>query len=101
MGRRYKFRCRQCQHTANVSGGEDRGRAVKTQTMWCEDCKSLKDVIVGRLASPEPLEDDEWESSQAQCSSCGSDALRPWARGEPCPNCGGTIEDRGVFMLWD
>ncbi|HHY84704.1 MAG TPA: hypothetical protein GYA07_04090 [Verrucomicrobia bacterium] len=52
MGRSYLFECPKCFYRATVSGGEDRGRDVRVQTICCHDCRRLYDAVVSlRVAS--------------------------------------------------
>jgi hypothetical protein len=47
MGRLFEFGCEQCGYQAEVSGGEDAGWLILTQTMTCLNCKRVVDVTVG------------------------------------------------------
>ena len=47
MGRLSEFGCEQCGYQAEVSGGEDAGWLILTQTMTCLNCKRVVDVTVG------------------------------------------------------
>jgi hypothetical protein len=47
MGRLFEFGCEQCGYQAEVSGGEDAGWLILTQTMTCLDCKRVVDVVAG------------------------------------------------------
>jgi hypothetical protein len=51
MGITYLFTCQDCNHTAEVSGGPDRGFVAKTETMKCNDCRDLFDGPVLRKRS--------------------------------------------------
>jgi hypothetical protein len=107
MGQTLRFRCNSCHYTADVSGGKDRGFITFKETMWCADCRRLQDVVVGRLAPASELDvlkdaEDVLEDVEAKCSSGHLHALRPWTKGEPCPNCGGSLVDSGeLHELWD
>jgi ribosomal protein S27AE len=54
MGRTYWFECSKCGYRAQVSGKPDRGSNFFVQTIACEDCRALYDVVV-RLKIPEEL----------------------------------------------
>ena len=45
MGRTYLFECPHCGYSAKVSGGADKGLRFNNQTLLCQDCKQLYDVI--------------------------------------------------------
>jgi hypothetical protein len=47
-----QFRCPGCAYCAEVSGGEDRGLELYTQTIVCDECKELHDVPVRRFEIP-------------------------------------------------
>jgi hypothetical protein len=50
MGQMRTFRCTSCDHSAEVSGGNDAGMSATTTTILCEDCHLLMDVVTGRLS---------------------------------------------------
>jgi hypothetical protein len=52
MGRSYWFECPRCGYRAKVSGRADRGLDFFIQTLDCQDCKALHDVVV-RLKVPD------------------------------------------------
>jgi hypothetical protein len=47
MGRTYLFECPHCSYGAKVSGGADKGLRFTSQTLLCQDCKQLLDVVTG------------------------------------------------------
>ncbi len=49
MGSRYLFSCNKCDHLSEVSGGKDCGMMAVVQTMVCQDCADLVDVLIGRF----------------------------------------------------
>jgi hypothetical protein len=48
-----QYRCPKCDYRAEVSGGEDRGLEIYTQTIVCKDCRELRDVPVRKFELPE------------------------------------------------
>jgi len=50
LGQLFEFSCKECGYQAEVSGGEDAGWLIFTQTMTCLDFKHLADVVVGGIA---------------------------------------------------
>jgi hypothetical protein len=45
MGRSYWFECSKCGYRAKVSGRADRGIDFFVQTIACQDCKALHDIV--------------------------------------------------------
>jgi hypothetical protein len=45
MGRSYWFECSKCGYRAKVSGRADRGIDFFVQTIACQDCKALYDIV--------------------------------------------------------
>jgi hypothetical protein len=50
MGELFEFKCPGCGYRAEVSGGEDCGDIVITETMVCKKCLRVVDVEVGFAA---------------------------------------------------
>jgi len=105
MGMTHEFVCQDCGLAAAVSGGSDRGFFVQTQTMFCQRCRALCDVLVDRtydFTHPRPPLTPEEERRIGRCPECMSDDLIAWKNGEPCPACGGQISAGNVPpVLWD
>jgi hypothetical protein len=100
MGRLYEFGCDTCGYQAEVSGGEDAGYLIVTQTMSCLDCKRLVDVVV-REAHPGSLGSDA--HIVGCCPRCRGRRVVPWDKNRLCPRCGGTMKklDTGRVCFWD
>jgi len=98
MGTLYKYTCRQCKYTANVSGGEDFGFEIYTQTGFCTTCQKLIDYI-SALRPGSCL--DHKTTEMGVCLACKSAITQNWNEGEPCPLCGGELGDRTFIMDWD
>ncbi len=95
MGVHNAFACEACGLTAVASGGPGRGTVVQVLTAWCRDCEALSDVRVGfGDDAPTPLE-------EVECPRCEGGHPSVWAAGDPCPRCGGVIQDHGAVALWD
>lgn len=102
MGIWFEFACRDCGYRARVSGGEDMGMIAVTRTMTCLACRELVDVVVGREGRVGPTGDPDFDAALGRCGRCEGTDLAPWAEGDPCPKCGGTMErDPDSFVLWD
>jgi len=85
MGSTSLFRCQQCGYHAEVSGGEDRGIRSRTRTVFCHNCRELTDI--------------DHESSR--CLGCRSRRVTDWVADDPCPRCGGVVDDEGLISFWD
>lgn len=104
MGTHYLFRCDRCGMAVEISGGPDRGIFIRTDTMYCLSCHLLVDVSVGhcddapKVSRVHETREDE---GLGRCPKCLGSRLTQWRSGEPCPLCGGRIENRGVTADWD
>lgn len=96
MGSLYSFSCEKCGYYAEVSGGEDAGFEAATQTMICDGCRELVDVVVARRADPSK----DYAPVPARCPKCRGDSVTPW-ESRACPKCGSTMVDGGVTVMWD
>ena len=54
MGRSYWFECARCGYRAKVSGRADRGINLFVETIVCQDCKQLYDVVTRIRLPDEP-----------------------------------------------
>ena len=107
MGFSQSYRCNSCGLGATVSGGDDCGFSVKTQTRYCGKCKTLVDVAIG-LPWEDPLQQERSNESPknddkyGQCEKCNSLLEIVWCDGDPCPECGGTVVATGEQKInWD
>ena len=106
MGQIKTFHCKKCGLDADVSGGDDRGFHIATRTMFCMQCKVLYDVLMGNTEDwTNPVTEADRVSPEdiGKCPKCRSIELTPWKSGEPCPRCGGAVEedDSVPGALWD
>jgi Zn finger protein HypA/HybF involved in hydrogenase expression len=98
MGSKFEFRCDTCGYTAEVSGGPDAGFYVLVETMVCNDCKELVDVLIG--GKPQPAGDPK--KVTPRCPICHDSDVSPWdTRNRPCPKCGSSMEQGEVTVMWD
>lgn len=111
MGCSISYCCKDCGLGATVSGGDDIGFYVRTQTRYCPKCETLVDVCT-ELWCKEPLpgllpqkrlqEMHDLEHSFGQCHLCKSLTESVWCHGDPCPRCGGVVEATGKQVIdWD
>jgi len=100
MGQLFEFGCEHCGYQAEVSGGEDAGYLIITQTMTCLDCERVVDVVVGE-SHPGSLGSDI--DIVGRCPRCRGRQVVPWGKSRPCPKCGGTMKklDTGRVCFWD
>ncbi len=100
MGRLYWFECARCGYRARVSGRADRGVNLFVQTIVCQDCKELYDVVT-RMKLPADLAMnlnvnlDVWRSGMAE--------LWPSAKGPPSFQSAVnrlTVAGRGSKFTW-
>ncbi|MCH8819174.1 MAG: hypothetical protein IIB03_02510 [Acidobacteria bacterium] len=97
MSSLYSFSCERCSYYAEVSGGGDAGFEAATETMICNGCHALVDVMVARRGEP----DKEFIPVSPRCPNCRGDGVTPWERSRPCPKCGSAMVDGGVTVMWD
>ena len=111
MGTRFDFICSGCGYTATVCGGRSGGMRVAVETMACDKCRELVDVVIGKPAEDKlPLigkwgedrrtEDPELDADIGQCPRCKGGQVSKWTPSMPCPKCAGSMNKRGV-ILWD
>jgi hypothetical protein len=94
MGSLFKFVCTGCGYTAEVAGGPDTGEIVATNTIVCETCRCLYDVVMldTRKSPPEKPE---------RCPKSDRHKIAPWRRRGPCPKCGKPMRKGELVCLWD
>lgn len=99
MGRLFEFGCDKCGYQAEVSGGDDAGFIVITQTMTCLDCKEVVDVEV----SPFYPDSEINRADFGRCPLCRGHQVFPWPKSRPCPKWGETMKklDTGRVCFWD
>jgi hypothetical protein len=102
LGTKYDVRCETCGYRAVVSGGKDVGMITVVQTMTCDDCKDLVDVIIGRFGEKDPVEDYDLDVELGACPQCGGTKVVPWDVARPCPRCRSEmIPGATVVEMWD
>lgn len=93
MGSAFKFTCSQCGYEAEISGGADCGIEAATETMVCNACRALVDVLVASKNR---------EIDHPHCPECHSGNVVKWdARRRPCPRCSGLMNQGDIAMFWD
>ena len=127
MGSIYSFSCSSCGYEAEVSGGADCGHAVRTQTVVCEGCRDLFDIVIGTTDDGErPLpgggllesgedcfgaaEDEVIQVNVSppmrapkgkRCPECRSRRLFVWSASNGCPKCRAAVKRSGPTIMWD
>jgi len=85
-----------------VSGRRDCGMVAVVQTMVCQDCEQLVDVLIGRCGQDGPTGDPDYDVRLGRCPDCGGHDVRPWDNEHLCPRCNrATMQQEGFQMLWD
>jgi len=97
MGARYQFICAACGYAAEVSGGDDAGLCACTTTIACEQCRELYDVVTAQRQE----EAHKFKERAPRCPRSARHPFRPWVSGDPCPRCGGLMDNKGMTALWD
>ena len=101
MGTKFLFKCDSCNYSAELSGGKDSGFVAFVQTMTCNSCKELVDVLIGAYGKEGKTEDVEFNKALGICPKCeGSDVVK-WEMGKSCPKCDGKMIRGEVYSLWD
>ena len=101
MGTKFEFVCQQCGHSAEVSGGRDVGMVAVVQTMVCQDCKELVDVLIGKQGREGPTGDPDYDRNLGRCPRCEGVGLITWDDSRPCPRCDSEMIKGGTIALWD
>lgn len=100
MGTFKTFQCNKCGYSAHISGGHDAGMLIKTNTMLCEHCKEVVDVVTEYWTKIKPLNSDI-----GICPACDSgEYLKEWDnKKRPCPRCDGAMEEdlEDWMTMWD
>ncbi len=97
MGTLYQFRCESCGYEAQVSGGRDCGMASRTDTILCERCRELFDVVTSEDAISERPE----REIPIRCPRSFTHSCRLWTSPGPCPKCGATMVRGEETLVWD
>jgi len=120
------YKCSDCGLSAMVSGGGDRGKYAFSQTIYCNDCNILADattdhqaylnvsgcptcekIWLSRFSDEADFSDPDlsqkWHQMTPVCPKCHGKSIKLWSEGNPCPKCGGRLEEdpEGKSALWD
>ena len=102
MGTLKRFDCPACGYSACVSGGLDYGFMTVVQTMICEDCRDVVDVLVGQMGHVGPTGDPEYDARLNLCPECRGIRLSAWVNERPCPRCAEPMtESSEPVANWD
>ena len=94
MGSAYRFKCKGCGLTAEVSGGHDAGFVIETSTVWCAACSTLQDFMIQKDCANSVFDsgdEENWIQLEQVCHKCKSHALNTWYAGYPCPKRTGIV----------
>lgn len=102
MGTGYSFKCPNCDYSTCVSGGVDAGMIAVVETMVCEDCREVVNVLVGRCGKVGPTGDPEYDRDLNICPICRNRNLRPWDSEYTCSRCHTKMQiDSSFSFRWD
>ena len=102
MGQSFVFNCNKCDYETSVSGGRDCGMLAVVQTMVCESCKELVDVLIGSEGQDDrKTGDKETDSRMGLCPKCKGKNVSIWEEPFPCPKCKGKMTKGRLELLWD
>lgn len=100
MGTRSRFSCSSCGYETDVSGGKDIGFVAVVETMICNDCTELVDVLVSTWG--DDPQSSELRSRFGKCPKCGKTNATRWDPNKmPCPKCGNLMQQGEVTVYWD
>jgi Zn finger protein HypA/HybF involved in hydrogenase expression len=98
MGETYRFTCPSCGYRAKVSGGEDCGFCVITQTVTCPECQALFDIESGEFSLGAEA---KTVKHALRCHRSPTHTVQPWNHPGSCPKCGVTLTRGECIMSWD
>ena len=103
MGSWHVFSCDKCDYTVTVSGGLDRGFYAVTETMQCDDCIALVDVLVGLAKKMSGRVEITTGEKFGKCPKCEGRNVRAWSeKDRPCPRCEGKmVMTKENVVFWD
>jgi hypothetical protein len=101
MGSQSEFTCEKCGYQAEVSGRKDFGMVAVVQTMICESCCQLVDVLIGRSGEEGPTGDADYDRDLGVCPECRGNQVSAWSTSRPCPKCEGRMIEGEMTCLWD
>ena len=100
MGTFRTYKCNKCDYSAHISGGADAGMTIKTNSMLCQHCKEVVDVVTEYWTKIKPFNSDI-----GKCPLCDSEEyLKEWNnKNRPCPMCDGRLEEdlEEDLTMWD
>lgn len=101
MGTTNQFTCDDCGYSASVSGGRDFGFVAVVQTMTCQNCKELVDVLIGHHGEDGPMGDPEFDKDLGLCPECDGSHVSVWDAPYPCPKCAKPMPPGKPELNWD
>lgn len=96
MGTTNEYKCKSCGYLAQVSGHRDAGFMCITETMICNNCMELVDVIIE--AQPHAQHLDKFVGL---CPNCSTSNVQKWPQDGPCPKCKNEMEQGKLISFWD
>jgi hypothetical protein len=121
MGQTYVFECEKCKYHTKVSGGRAEGLEFTVQTIFCHNCREVRDAVTFAkvpLESPESVTppsitqlinrllltgrvETRWQKYDLACVISPQHVVRPWKDPGACPKCGVYLERSAFpFRQW-
>ncbi len=97
MGAWFEFTCGNCGYSAEVSGGKDCGMICVVETMVCQTCRELVDVVI----EGDPINYLAYDEEKGSCPKCHGKDVSVWQEPWPCPKCGGQMARGQQTAIWD
>jgi len=101
MGQTYIFECNACGYNADVSGGRDSGFEALVQTMTCNNCNELVDVVIGAEGKEGKTQYERLNKVLGKCPICKGSNVDRWDDEKSCPKCDGKMIRGEMASLWD
>ena len=99
MGTLKTYECNKCDYSVHISCGFDKGMIVKTNTMLCERCEEIVDIVTEYWTDVKPD-----KNIVGRCPKCNSSKfIKQWDnKNRPCPKCKGELEESNLMIShWD
>jgi hypothetical protein len=101
MGTSYLFKCNKCSYEAELSDGKDYGFVAVIETMKCNDCEEMVEVLIGARGEEGKTGDPEMDKILGLCPKCKGSNVAKWDQRRSCPKCDGKMQKGKETMLWD
>jgi Zn finger protein HypA/HybF involved in hydrogenase expression len=100
MSARFKYGCTGCDYEIHVAGGISIGIDVGRDTMVCNSCKNLVDVVIRHIEPRNLQRSKEHKEAPFTCPLCKSGSVAQWNHRRPCPKCGKEMKQIQGHVIW-